>query len=126
MTPRHYTVTSAPGQPLLKCCVKRLEGGKVSNAVHALKEGDVVGLSPPFGTFGMNGRPAVLISAGIGATPMKAFLEADKSKVKMAVHVDKSEATHPFRQEFLDSGVSSHFHYTDKSGRPAAEDLVEE
>merc|ERR1719433_2120321 len=69
------------------------------------------GMTPPFGHFGMNGKPAVLISAGIGATPMKAFLEANKGQVKMAVHVDRSDTTHPFRQEFVDSGVSTHFHY---------------
>eukprot|EP00446_Apocalathium_sp_SHHI-4_P002192 CAMPEP_0177172692 /NCGR_PEP_ID=MMETSP0367-20130122/11271_1 /TAXON_ID=447022 ORGANISM="Scrippsiella hangoei-like, Strain SHHI-4" /NCGR_SAMPLE_ID=MMETSP0367 /ASSEMBLY_ACC=CAM_ASM_000362 /LENGTH=375 /DNA_ID=CAMNT_0018618981 /DNA_START=53 /DNA_END=1180 /DNA_ORIENTATION=- len=123
-TPRHYTVTSAPGKPFLQCCVKKLKGGFVSNLVHNFKEGDVVGLSPPFGTFAMGEKPAVLISAGIGATPMKAFLDVHKSKVKMAMHVDKSEATHPFRQEFLDSGVSTHFHYTSQDGRPTAEDLV--
>merc|ERR1719215_489254 len=73
----------------------------------------------------MNGRPAVLISAGIGATPMKAFLAANKGQVKMAVHVDKAESTHPFRQEFLDSGVPTDFHYTSQGGRPSAEALVQ-
>jgi len=124
-TPRHYTVTSAPGKPYLQCCVKKLPGGFVSGAIHELKEGDVVGLSAPFGTFSLTESPAVLISAGIGATPMKAFLEADVKKLRMVVHVDKTEETHPFRQEFIDSGVNTHFHYTCKHGRPSAANLVD-
>jgi len=122
-TPRHYTVTSAPGCPYLQCCPKKI--GFVSGALHDLEEGDVVGLSPPFGVFALTEKPAVLISAGIGVTPMKAFLQACPEKVALAVHVDKAPETHPFRQEFLDSGVKTHFHYTSRDGRPAAAELVE-
>merc|ERR1712211_168341 len=63
-TPRHYSITSAPGQNHLCCCVKKVPGGFVSNAMHKLKIGDIVGLAPPFGAFKMTMGPAVLISAG--------------------------------------------------------------
>lgn len=125
-TPRHYTVTSAPCKPYLQCCVKKLPGGFVSGGIHELKEGDLVGLSAPFGLFTLSEKPAVLISAGIGATPMKAFLEANVKKVCLAVHVDKSEATHPFRKAFIDSGVKTYFHYTSTKGRPTMAALVEQ
>merc|ERR1719327_93676 len=77
-TPRHYTVTNAPGQEFLQCCTRKVSGGFVSNALHSLEEGSVVGLAAPFGVFGLKDGPAVLISAGIGATPMKAFLASSR------------------------------------------------
>lgn len=125
-TPRHYTVTSAPGQSYLQCCVKRIPGGFVSNVVHSLKEGDVVGLAPPFGVFGTKGGPVVLLSAGIGATPMKAFLASVPEKVQFLVHIDKTAAAHPFKAEMEASGVKSKFIYTQEVGRPSMEQLVEE
>merc|ERR1719195_726211 len=54
---------------------------------------------------------------------MKCFLAAAAERVKLAVHVDKSEGDHPFKDEF--SGVPTHFHYTKDAGRIAASALVE-
>jgi len=125
-TPRHYTVTNAPGKDYLQCCPKLIPGGFVSSALHALKEGDVVGLAAPFGVFKMNGRPAVLISAGVGATPMKCFLDSAPSSVKFILHVDKDEAAHPFKSEMEASAAGTRFVYTRASGRPTAAALVEE
>jgi len=125
-TPRHYTVTSSPGQDFLQCCIKKIPGGFVSNAAHALKERDIVGLTPPFGTFGLKAGPAVLISAGIGVTPMKTFLSSVPENVRLAVHIDKSEATHPFKAEMEASGVGTKFYYTEQSGRPTIGELVDE
>ena len=50
-TPRHYTVTNAPGNEYLQCCIKRVEGGLVSDAMHAMSPGDVVGIAAPFRVF---------------------------------------------------------------------------
>jgi len=125
-TPRHYTITSAPGNDYLQCCVKKIPGGLVSTAAHSLKEGDIVGLTPPFGTFAMKASPSVLLSAGIGATPMKAFLASAPENVKLAVHIDKTAAAHPFKNEMDASGVKTKYFYTQESGRPSAEKLVEE
>lgn len=124
-TPRHYTVTNAPGKDYLQCCPKRIPGGFVSEALHALKEGDVVGLAAPFGVFKLGARPAVLCSAGIGATPMKCFLESRPDLIRFVLHVDKDEASHPFKAEMEASGAGTHFVYTRASGRPKAAALVE-
>eukprot|EP00051_Salpingoeca_urceolata_P010270 m.125091 g.125091 ORF g.125091 m.125091 type:complete len:397 (-) comp16645_c0_seq2:278-1468(-) len=75
VAPRHYTITSQAGDPVIQCTVKRLEGGTVSSHLHSMTSGDVINMSPPFGCFT---SPAELenpmfLSAGIGITPMVAF-----------------------------------------------------
>jgi len=126
-TPRHYTVTNAPGKDYLQCCTKKIPGGFVSNELHALKEGEVVGLAAPFGVFTMKEGPAVLISAGIGATPMKSFIDSTPvDKLKLVLHVDRDEASHPFREEMVACGAPTYFVYTKASGRPDPKTLVNE
>lgn len=124
--PRHYTVTSQPGMPFLQISVKRVEGGKVSSYLHDhVKDGQALLISPPFGAFVPvpaalgEKRSSVLISAGIGITPIVALQQALGKQVVMAVHVDKSEEAHPFLQRFIDAGTTLESHYTSKEGRPS-------
>jgi nitric oxide dioxygenase len=124
-TPRHYTVTNAPGKEYLQCCVKKIKDGFVSNVMHSLAEGNIVGLTPPFGVFHMGSRPAVLVSAGCGATPMKSFLDSSPEMIRFMLHVDKNPAAHPFKAEMEAAAVSTHFHYTEQKGRLTSEKLVE-
>jgi nitric oxide dioxygenase len=134
-TPRHYSITSAPGQEYLKCCVKKIPGGFVSGAMHNLNVGDIVGLAPPFGAFQMTTGPAVLISAGIGATPMQCFLKSAPESVRFILHVDKNEKAHPFKANMEAAGVPTLFHYTEEpyvlkpylaKGRPSPDALVQD
>jgi len=126
VAPRHYSLTNAPCKDYLQCCTKLIPGGEMSGALHAMKLGDVVGLRPPFGIFQLRGgQSSVLCSAGIGATPMKCLLESHPARVKLVLHVDKEEATHPFKAEMEASGVETHFVYTKDAGRPKAAALVE-
>jgi nitric oxide dioxygenase len=118
--PRHYTITSKPGENFLQCSVKKLDGGVVSTYLHdVLQEGMLVDISPPSGSFtmaeGTDGR--VLISAGVGMTPMKAFLSALCTEgnayghcVK-AVHVDKGESSVPFKTFFEANNVGKNTFY---------------
>ncbi|MGO2012896.1 MAG: NO-inducible flavohemoprotein [Pseudoalteromonas sp.] len=57
--------------------------GVVSNYLHSLDEGSVVELYPPAGDFFLrtNNNPVVLISAGVGQTPMQAMLQTLLSDV---------------------------------------------
>jgi len=101
--PRHYTVTSAPGEKFLECTIKKIGGGKVSTYMHEeVKVGDSVKLMPPYGVFTLDTGfdSAVLMSAGIGVTPMVNFRRALGDKVKLAVHVDKTPEAFAFRSEF--------------------------
>lgn len=84
MQPRQYTLSDAPGQPCLRVSVKREAGtattppGRVSNRLHdAYHVGDLLDVAPPFGEFYLDetqDTPVVLLSGGVGITPMVAML----------------------------------------------------
>jgi len=112
--PRHYTATSPPGANFLQCTVKQIKGGVVSTHLHQkLKVGDTVKLAAPFGVFTLppnvdDIQSAVLISAGIGITPMINFRRALGSKTKLCVHLDSTPEAHAYREFFRSpSGAAS-------------------
>lgn len=121
-TPRHYTLTSASGDATLQCTTRLCDGGDVSSYMHQeMAVGDRCLLGPPCGIFVPKDTDsdAVLISAGIGVTPMFSFLGSLGSRrVKQVLHVDQSPTRHAFRSEFEQSGVECKFIYTENTGRP--------
>ncbi|MEC5318669.1 NO-inducible flavohemoprotein [Brenneria populi subsp. brevivirga] len=82
--PRQYSLSDRPSGEYLRISVKREDAsaagqdpGYVSSTLHqAIKEGDVVELTSPTGNFFLADPNAtnVLISAGVGLTPMVAML----------------------------------------------------
>ncbi|KAL1967070.1 hypothetical protein VTN77DRAFT_3594 [Rasamsonia byssochlamydoides] len=94
--PRQYSLSDKPSPEYYRISVKRELGlnghpGCVSNVLHDVKqEGDTVKVSHPFGDFFLtdakNGeivestRPIVLISAGVGLTPLTSILNTVTSK----------------------------------------------
>jgi len=82
--PRQYSLSDAPNGQYLRISVKRERGnasqpdGRVSNWMHdTAREGTIVELSPPFGDFTLPSHidsPLVLISGGVGLTPMVSML----------------------------------------------------
>ncbi|CAP45067.1 2Fe-2S iron-sulfur cluster-binding protein [Bordetella petrii] len=73
---RTYTLSVAPSDPGYRISVKR--DGAASQHLHdQVKVGDMIEARAPAGAFTMEpaaGRPAVLLAAGIGVTPMLAML----------------------------------------------------
>ena len=73
---RTYTLSSAPADGVYRISIKR--EGTVSQHLHDhVKVGDIVQARAPAGTFTIDAaapRPAVLLAAGIGVTPMLAML----------------------------------------------------
>jgi len=142
--PRHYTVTSPyVGAEYLQCTMKRdAKGGKLSNFVHDhLKVGDMVTLSAPVGVFTAPSEeeepttcPAtttsvVLLSAGIGVTPMVNLQRHFKKNVKLVVHIDRTPESHPYKTFFEESeAADTLFKYTKVEGgkRPTAVELTKE
>ncbi|MXN65513.1 2Fe-2S iron-sulfur cluster binding domain-containing protein [Stappia sp. GBMRC 2046] len=76
---RTYTLSSAPGDKLFRISVKREAEGKVSRHLHDhVSEGDTIEALSPRGRFTpdtSHDRPIVLISAGVGVTPMVSMLK---------------------------------------------------
>jgi len=128
--PRHYTVTSPPGVNYLQCTVKKIKGGKVSTYIHEkLKVGDVVKLAAPVGVFTVDEKEvksAVLVSAGIGITPMINMKRTLGKKVKLRVHVDSSPKAVAHRSVFASCPVLEKFTRVAGGKRPSVKDLVAE
>lgn len=79
---RQYSLSDRPNGERYRISVKRENGtvrGAVSNHLHdAVQQGDEIDVLPPAGDFFLQAlnRPTVLISAGVGLTPMMSMLEA--------------------------------------------------
>lgn len=97
---RQYSLVNAPGCGRLTFAVK--PAGEVSCWIRDnLRVGDLVDVTVPFGDLPAPrpGAPLVLISAGIGVTPMLGILETLPVDARVQVlHADRSEQAHPLRE----------------------------
>jgi hypothetical protein len=77
---RTYSLSNSPGDAYYRISVKRESRGEVSRYLHdEVRVGDVLRAGTPSGTFVLDtssSRPVVLVSAGVGLTPMVAMLHA--------------------------------------------------
>jgi len=119
--PRQYSLSDAPHGKWLRISVKREDGredaapGHVSNLLHAgVEEGTIVHVSAPMGDFTLDRKkitPVVLMSGGVGVTPMTSMLStllADGSERSVTfVHACRNGRVHAFR-EWLDDTAASH------------------
>jgi nitric oxide dioxygenase len=108
---RQYSLVNAPGSGELTFMVKPVvadgnrPAGEVSNWILAnVRVGDLLDVTIPFGDLPAPaaGAPVVLISAGIGVTPMVGILEtllvdAPETQVRV-LHADRDEQSHPLRE----------------------------
>ena len=72
------SISSSPTRgPHLELTVRK--AGKVTQALHRLKEGDPVGIRGPFGSFfdieRFKGKNLLLISGGLGLAPMRSLIQ---------------------------------------------------
>ncbi|MGI8314155.1 NO-inducible flavohemoprotein [Halobacillus mangrovi] len=137
---RHYSLSDSPGKDYYRISVKREDGheevppGVVSNYLHReINEGDLLNIAAPAGDFTIvtEEMPIVLISGGVGLTPMISMLNtlvkdepgreitfihaAEKGKVHaMSAHVKELAATY--------ENVHSYVCYSN----PSDEDLLED
>jgi len=108
---RQYSLSSAPSKEFYRISVKREEvngdnpEGIVSNFLHAsLNEGDILPISAPAGDFTLDlqdSRPLVLISGGVGLTPMISMLETaieeQPEREIIYIHAAKSSKFHAMK-----------------------------
>ncbi|NMP81742.1 NO-inducible flavohemoprotein [Pseudoalteromonas arctica] len=102
---RQYSISQKSNAKNYRISVKKElqpKPGMVSNYLHSLEQGTIVELYPPAGDFFLrnNTNPAVLISAGVGQTPMLAMLEtllSDNSNQEiMYLHACENTQQHSF------------------------------
>lgn len=103
---RQYSLSAAPGQDFLRISVKREDEynpkGMVSNYLHKqVEEGSVIPISAPSGDFVLDDKeqkPLVLISGGVGLTPLMSMLEtvvnAQPEREVIFIHAARSRAYH--------------------------------
>ncbi|MET9125786.1 MOSC and FAD-binding oxidoreductase domain-containing protein [Streptomyces sp. NPDC004528] len=106
---RSYSLSSAPGAGTYRISVKREPHGRVSGYLHTcLRPGDLVDIASPRGTFVLQdgARPVVLVSAGIGATPVLAMLHglaaARDPRPVWWIHTARDRTRHVFAAETRD------------------------
>jgi ferredoxin-NADP reductase/MOSC domain-containing protein YiiM/ferredoxin len=128
---RTYSLSGPPGAGYYRITVKREEDGTASRYLHTrLRPGDQLDIAAPRGTFILDRTetPVLLISAGIGATPVLAMLhvlaEEHSEREIWWLHGARSSRDHSFAAEaraLLASlpNVRTHICYS----RPSADDV---
>jgi len=142
---RQYSLTRVPEASAVGITVKAVPAGRIGNAIapagevsnflHAeVFEGDMLEVSAPFGELALTERdaPLVLVSAGIGITPMIGFLRylgrTGSGRRVVVLHADRSAAHHAHRAELADlvdelPGAVLHRWYEDLGTREAGSHL---
>jgi PAS domain S-box-containing protein len=105
---RNYTISSAPNGETYRISVKREPQGVVSKWLHdAAQPGTRLDIAPPGGSFvlpGSDERPVVMVSAGVGLTPMVAMLEAAAAQ-RRALHLQFIHSTQSARNQAFGARV---------------------
>ncbi|BCM64773.1 globin domain-containing protein [Streptomyces tricolor] len=109
---RQYSLSSAPGDRLRRITVKREASaadapeGEVSHQLHrSVRTGDELTLSAPFGDVVLDeaDTPLLLVSAGIGCTPIVGMLEhlaaTGSTRPVLVLHADRTPADHALRAD---------------------------
>ncbi|MFC4620023.1 NO-inducible flavohemoprotein [Camelliibacillus cellulosilyticus] len=135
---RHYSLSDAPGKDYYRISVKREDArgdapaGIVSNFLHNhIQVGDVLSFAAPAGDFTLsNGQnPVVLISGGIGLTPVMSMLETlarDQPERSVTyIHATLNSANHAMKKrvDVLVEKNDNIKRYTCYE-KPSAEDLA--
>ena len=130
-TVRNYSLSDWDAD-YLRISVKK--DGLVSKYLHdTIEDGDTVEINPPYGKFKLNdsGKPAVLISGGVGITPMLSMLkQLVKTKTERKIsflHATRRTSEHAFKREVEDVGegndIPYEFFYSDAGQRITIDNL---
>ena len=103
---RSYSLSDLPGTEHYRVSIKLEEKGLASTYLHTrIKPGSNLEVSAPRGSFTLRsgGEPVVLLSGGVGATPVLAMLHAlaaeKSSRPVWWLHGARNREDHPFREE---------------------------
>lgn len=103
---RTYSLSIVPNESMYRISIKKIENGLISSYLHDnLEIGDVIEAMEPAGIFTIKesskNKPLVLISAGIGVTPLLSMLyEESKSRNNIYfVQAVQNSSIHPFKND---------------------------
>lgn len=140
-SPRNYSLSDRPGVGHYRISVKRetppgAPAGLVSNYLHDhVNQGDQVLIGPPCGEFildesaNTHDRPLVLLSGGVGVTPVLAMFKAlahqKSSRPIHFIHAAVNSQSHALRDEAQAAAkqlpnATTHFRYS----QPLADDVA--
>lgn len=114
-TMRNYSLSSAPTPEHFRISVKAEPEGAVSNHLHGLEVGAEIEVGPPCGEFFLDltehhERPLVLLSAGVGITPVLAMLESvvkeQPEREVIFIHGALNGRSHAFRGHLQELAAS--------------------
>jgi ferredoxin-NADP reductase/MOSC domain-containing protein YiiM len=127
---RNYSMSGMPAAGTYRVSVKHEVDGAVSSYLHNhVRVGDILEVSAPRGGFTLRSgnAPVVLLSAGIGATPVLAMLHSLASAASRReiwwIYGARNRAEHPFAKEsrgLLQTLVNSRSHFV--YSKPDSED----
>ncbi len=127
---RNYTISCASNGEHYRISVKREEHGTVSKWLHNFAQpGTRLEIAPASGRFVLpegDDRPLVMLSAGVGLTPMVAMLEELVAKRRRAsvqfIHCNRDRAAHAFRDHARElASAQGHTQATYIYSRPGEE-----
>jgi ferredoxin-NADP reductase/MOSC domain-containing protein YiiM len=103
---RNYSLSALPSTDCYRVSVKQETNGVASTYLHTqIKVGDIVDVAAPRGSFTLKpgNNPVVLLSAGVGATPVLAMLHAlaqhDSPREVWWLFGARNRNDHPFAEE---------------------------
>ncbi|MCG7622192.1 NO-inducible flavohemoprotein [Epibacterium sp. Ofav1-8] len=114
---RNYSISSAPDGKSYRITVKREPNGRISNWLHQSAEiGTEVDVAAPSGEFFLDPahkREVVLLSGGVGLTPMVAMLESyGREDLRMiSVHATRDDRHHAMRETLRNRATESYVFY---------------
>jgi ferredoxin-NADP reductase len=102
---RPYSISSGTGEDALRFLFRRMPGGALSEHLAALRPGDRVKTSPPFGWFRPGGRAAVrpfaFFATGTGIAPFLSHLRSRPSAAPAVFHVGVRRGQDLVEREWL-------------------------
>ncbi len=128
---RSYSLSGPPSNERYRISVKLEPNGAAGTCLRAFRVGDRLDISLPRGSFTLqdDSRPVVLLSAGIGATPVLAMLyelaAAQSGRSVLWLYQTRNAQHHPFAAEVrrLIAGIPNGRRYVCYS-RPGPDDRI--
>lgn len=107
---RNYTISDSPKRNYYRLTIKRENEGKMSRYFHdSIGEGDEVELGKPMGNFHLSigsKKPVVLLSGGVGITPMLSMLEYvaqnEPDRILYFIHSSLDSTVQPMSKRLME------------------------